>query len=228
MIRVLLVDDDTLLRESLTLLLSGEEDIEVVGAVADGDTAVTTAQQLRPDVIVMDVRMPGTDGPSAVRRILEAAGDEAPAVLMVTMFDTDAHVYESLRAGASGFLLKDAPPQELVDAIHAVHKGDSPMSPAVTRRLMEHYVGTAGPAAKPHEGGLLDGLSRREREVLALIGGGMSNKQIAEELVISHATVKSHVSALLHKSSARDRAQLVVLAYESGLMQPHSHRDSVR
>ncbi|MDF1486755.1 response regulator [Tessaracoccus caeni] len=219
MIRILLVDDDTLLRESLSLLLGAEDDIEVVGVVADGQTAIDAVHRLRPDIVVMDVRMPGVDGPTAVRRILASMGEEAPAILMVTMFDTDVHVYESLRAGASGFLLKDAPPQELVDAIRALRKGEIPMSPAVTRRLMAHYVDTAGPAEQGRSRAL-DGLSPREREVLTLIGRGRSNKEIQEELFISQATVKTHVSALLHKSGARDRAGLVVLAYESGLVRP--------
>ncbi|MEZ5085697.1 MAG: response regulator transcription factor [Tessaracoccus sp.] len=219
MIRVLLVDDDTLLRESLTLLLGAEDDIEVVGTASDGDAAIDSARRLRPDVVVMDVRMPGTDGPSAVRQIRSSMGADAPVILMVTMFGIDAHVYESLQAGASGFLLKDAPPQELVDAIRAVYRGEFPMSPAVLRRLMDHYVDTAHPARQTNSRAL-DGLSPREREVLSLIGRGKSNKEIQEELFISQATVKTHVSSLLHKSGARDRAGLVVLAYESGLLNP--------
>lgn len=217
MIRVLLADDDTLLRESLALLLGAEEDMEVLDAVADGAAAIDAARRLRPDVVVMDVRMPGIDGPTAVHRILSSTGQDAPTILMVTMFDTDQHVYDSLRAGASGFLLKDAPPQELVDAIRALHRGEIPMSPAVMRRLMDHYIDTAR-TTKQSTSHALDGLSPRELEVLSLIGRGKSNKEIQEDLVISQATVKTHVSSLLHKSGARDRAGLVVIAYESGLM----------
>ncbi len=217
MIRVLLADDDTLLRESLALLLGAEEDMEVLDAVADGAAAIDAARRLRPDVVVMDVRMPGIDGPTAVHRILSSMGQDAPTILMVTMFDTDQHVYDSLRAGASGFLLKDAPPQELVDAIRALHRGEIPMSPAVMRRLMDHYIDTAR-TTKQSTSHALDGLSPRELEVLSLIGRGKSNKEIQEDLVISQATVKTHVSSLLHKSGARDRAGLVVIAYESGLM----------
>lgn len=217
MIRVLLADDDTLLRESLALLLGAEEDMEVLDAVADGAAAIDAARRLRPDIVVMDVRMPGIDGPTAVHRILSSMGQDAPTILMVTMFDTDQHVYDSLRAGASGFLLKDAPPQELVDAIRALHRGEIPMSPAVMRRLMDHYIDTAR-TTKQSTSHALDGLSPRELEVLSLIGRGKSNKEIQEDLVISQATVKTHVSSLLHKSGARDRAGLVVIAYESGLM----------
>lgn len=217
MIRVLLADDDTLLRESLALLLGAEDDMEVLDAVADGAAAIDAARRLRPDVVVMDVRMPGIDGPTAVHRILSSMGQDAPTILMVTMFDTDQHVYDSLRAGASGFLLKDAPPQELVDAIRALHRGEIPMSPAVMRRLMDHYIDTAR-TTKQSTSHALDGLSPRELEVLSLIGRGKSNKEIQEDLVISQATVKTHVSSLLHKSGARDRAGLVVIAYESGLM----------
>lgn len=217
MIRVLLADDDTLLRESLALLLGAEDDMEVLDAVADGAAAIDAARRLRPDIVVMDVRMPGIDGPTAVHRILSSMGQDAPTILMVTMFDTDQHVYDSLRAGASGFLLKDAPPQELVDAIRALHRGEIPMSPAVMRRLMDHYIDTAR-TTKQSTSHALDGLSPRELEVLSLIGRGKSNKEIQEDLVISQATVKTHVSSLLHKSGARDRAGLVVIAYESGLM----------
>jgi DNA-binding NarL/FixJ family response regulator len=209
MIRVLVADDQALLRGSFKVLVDSEPDLTVVGEAATGAEAVAVALEERPDVVLMDVRMPEMDGIEATRRI----GDVA-RVLIVTMFDLDAYVYDALRAGASGFLLKDTPPADLVAAIRVVAAGEALLAPRVTRRLIEEFART--PASLQVKG--LQGVTEREREVLTLIARGLSNNEIAAHLHLSLATVKTHISRLLAKLDARDRAQLVIVAYESGLV----------
>ncbi|MEV1239715.1 response regulator [Nonomuraea sp. NPDC050022] len=211
MIRVLVADDQALLRGSFKVLVDSEPDLTVVGEAATGAEAVAVALEERPDVVLMDVRMPEMDGIEATRRI----GDVA-RVLIVTMFDLDAYVYDALRAGASGFLLKDTPPAELVAAIRVVAAGEALLAPRVTRRLIEEFART--PASLQIKG--LHGVTEREREVLILIARGLSNNEIAAHLHLSLATVKTHIGRLLAKLDARDRAQLVIVAYESGLVSP--------
>lgn len=220
MIRVVVIDDQALVRRGFTVLLGAEDDIEVVGEGADGSEAITLAEQLRPDVVLMDIRMPGVDGVEATRRITEKG---LPArVLILTTFDLDEYVFASLLAGASGFLLKDTQPDELITAIRVVAEGDSLLAPRATRRLIEEYsrhasVRTDSPAVD------LGVLTARETEVLGAVARGLSNAEIAEELFMSHATAKTHVSRLLTKLGVRDRAQLVMVAYESGVVSPGSH-----
>ncbi|MFI7614105.1 response regulator [Nonomuraea terrae] len=209
MIRVVVADDQALLRGSFTVLVDSEPDLEVVGEAATGVEAVAVVLEQRPDVVLMDVRMPEMDGIEATRRIKDVA-----RVLVVTMFDLDAYVYDALRAGASGFLLKDTPPAELLAAIRVVASGEALLAPTVTRRLIEEFARTP---AQPRLKGL-DGVTEREREVLVLIARGLSNGEIAAELQLSLATVKTHITRLLAKLEARDRAQLVIAAYESGLV----------
>lgn len=218
-IRVVVVDDQALVREGLRALLERAADIEVVGEAADGRDAVHVTRRLRPDVVLMDVRMPGTDGIVAAEQIL---GDEtlvSTKVVVLTTFDTDEHVFAAIRAGASGFLLKDTSPDGLRDAVRVVARGESLLSPAVTARVMKAArSGAASPAAVDRLAPLTD----REREVLAQVGRGLSNDEIARELFISPATARTHVGRLLTKTGARDRSGLVVLAYESGLVRPGS------
>jgi DNA-binding NarL/FixJ family response regulator len=216
-ISVLIVDDQALVRTGFRMILEAEADLEVVGEAADGLQAIDEARRLRPDVILMDVRMPELDGIEATRRLLENGGSDA-RVVMLTTFDMDEYVYDALRAGASGFLLKDVPPEHLVDGIRAVANGDALLAPSITRRLVEEFVRSAPPQTKPPAG--LDQLTSREHEVLLLIARGMSNAEIAAELYVSETTVKTHVARVLMKLSLRDRVQAVVLAYEAGLVQP--------
>jgi DNA-binding NarL/FixJ family response regulator len=215
-IRLLLVDDQELVRSGLRLLLSSEAELEVVGEAADGAAAVSAARRLRPDVVLMDVRMPVMDGIEATAQIAATDSDPRPRVIMLTTFDLDEHVFGALRAGASGFLLKDASRATLIEAIHTVRAGDSLLSPPITRRLIEHVAAQAAPRQPPST--ILAHLTPREREVLVLVARGLSNGQIAEQLVISEATVKSHVGSLLLKLDLRDRVQAVVLAYEHGVV----------
>jgi DNA-binding NarL/FixJ family response regulator len=217
-IRVLLADDQTLVRSGFRVLLERTEGIDVVGEAGDGDEAVAAARATRPDVVLMDIRMPVVDGLEATRRIASDAALSGTRMIMLTTFDLDEYVFEALHAGASGFLLKDVEPADLRAAVRVVAGGDALLSPSVTRRLIAEYVGAAGrePPAPPD----LDELTDREREVMALVAAGLSNAEIAERLVISHATAKTHLSRILLKLGARDRAQLVVLAYESGLVSP--------
>ena len=216
MIRVLLVDDQTLVRSGLAMILRSDPSLEVVGEAADGLEAVALARELRPDVVLMDVRMPKVDGIEATRRILR--GDEPrPRVLALTTFDLDEYVFGALRAGASGFLLKDAPEAQLLAAIRVAADGGALFSPGVTRRLIERFVEVGTPAPPPPE---LDSLTEREREVLALLARGLSNAEIAAQLVVSDHTVKTHVARVLGKLGLRDRTQAVILAYESGLVRP--------
>lgn len=214
MIRVLLADDQALVRAGFRMILKTESEIEVVGEAGDGSEAVTLARELAPDVVLMDVRMPVMDGIEATRRIVD--GDDTPRVLVLTTFDLDEYVYEALRAGASGFLLKDAPENQLIAGIRIVADGGSLFAPAVTRRLIERFAGTR-PAAAPSA---LEELTPRELEVLGLVARGLSNAEIASTLVVSEHTVKTHIAHILRKLDLRDRVQAVVLAYESGLVQP--------
>jgi DNA-binding NarL/FixJ family response regulator len=214
---VLVVDDQALVRTGFRMILDSEPDLEVAGEAGDGHQAVEEAARLRPDVVLMDVRMPRMDGIEATRRIA-AEGAEGPRVLILTTFDLDEYVFRGLRAGASGFLLKDVPPDDLVRAVRVVAAGESLLSPSVTRRLIEEFVRTPERTATPPPE--LAALTEREREVLALVGRGLSNGEIADRLYLSMATVKTHVNRLFMKLGLRDRAQAVVLAYESGIVRP--------
>ena len=214
-IRVLLVDDQALMRGGFRMILETEEDIKVVGEAVDGREALKQFVRFRPDVVVMDVRMPEMDGIEATRRLVET--DLAVRVLILTMFDLDEYVFEALRAGASGFLLKDRPPEELVAAVRVVGAGDSLLAPSVTRKLIEEFA--RRPRPRPGPPGL-DELTDRERQVLVLIGRGLSNGEIATHLFLAETTVKTHVGRVLQKLRLRDRVQAVVFAYESGLVQP--------
>jgi DNA-binding NarL/FixJ family response regulator len=216
-IRVLLADDQVLVRAGFRALLDATDDIEVVGEAGDGEEAVRLARSLRPEIVLMDVRMPGLDGLAATRQI---AADELLAsvrVVILTTFDLDEYVFEALRDGASGFLVKDTEPVDLLRGVRAVAAGDALVSPGVTRRLIEEF---AARARAPRPARELDALTDREREVMGLVAAGLSNEEIAERLVVSPATAKTHVSRAMVKLGARDRAQLVVFAYESGLVRP--------
>ena len=214
-IRVLLADDDPIVRAALRAILTSAADIEVVAEAEDGDRAVAAVKSLRPDVVLMDVRMPDADGITATERITERT--DAPRVIMLTTFDTDEALYGSLRAGASGFLLKRTSFEDIVGAIRTVHAGDALLSPSVTRRLLDSFAhGPAGPAATAQ----LDVLTPREREVLTRIGQGQSNREIAEAMFLAEQTVKTHVKRVYLKLGLRDRAQAVVVAYETGLVVP--------
>lgn len=215
-VRVLLADDQHLVRAGFRSILEDEEDIEVVGEASTGTEAVRLARQLRPDVVLMDIRMPGTDGLAATRRIAADPALAGVRVLVLTTYESDEYVFESLRAGAAGFLLKDAEPEELRQAIRTVAAGHSLLAPSVTRRVIEEYTRLRGPLADGAR--VLAPLTAREREVMALVAEGLSNEEIGARLLMSPLTAKTHVSRVLTKLGARDRAQLVVLAYESGLV----------
>ncbi|HEY1279919.1 MAG TPA: response regulator transcription factor [Acidimicrobiales bacterium] len=221
MIRVAVADDQALVRSGFAVLLRSAGDIDVVGEAADGREAVALVERARPDVILMDIRMPDMDGLEATRRITANDATASTHVLILTTFDLDEYVFEALHAGASGFLLKDTLPDELLAAVRVVASGEALLAPKVTRRLIEQFVQQPVAArAEPHPG--LSSLTEREREVLAAVARGLSNAEIGEELFMSHATAKTHVSRLLTKLDARDRAQLVVLAYEAGVVVPGS------
>ncbi len=226
--RVLIADDQALVRAGFRKLLESAPDIDVVGEAADGHEAVDEARRLRPTLVLMDIRMPRLDGIEATRR-LTAASDGA-RVLILTTFGLDHYVYEALRAGASGFMLKDAPPEELLAAVEVVARGDALITPAVTRSVIEEFV-RRSPAPTPPQP-MLDDLTEREREVLELLAQGLSNSEIAERLVVSAGTVKTHVAHVLQKLDLRDRVQAVILAYESGVVRPGqastAPRDSAR
>jgi DNA-binding NarL/FixJ family response regulator len=220
---VLLVDDQELVRTGLRTVLDSQDGIEVVGEAANGREAIDCARELRPDVVVMDVRMPVLDGIAATRE-LTRDGDGRPRVLVLTTFDLDEYVYEAIKAGASGFLLKDATPARLLTAIRAVDEGDALLAPAVTRRLVERF---ASAPAGPDLDGPLGELTDRELEVLELVARGLSNAEIGERLVVSMPTVKTHVGRVLMKLGLRDRVQAVVFAYESGVVRPGGIADTV-
>ncbi len=217
-IRVLIADDQALVRAGFRVLLETASDIEVVGEAEDGALAMDLAAALSPDVILMDIRMPGTDGLEATRRILSADAVDPPRVLVLTTFDADEYVYEALRAGASGFLLKDTEPAQLIEAVRVVAAGEALLAPSVTRRLITEFA--ARPEVRRAHPDQLSALTERELEVLVLVAQGLSNEEIAQALFISPATAKTHVSRVMMKLAARDRAQLVVIAYESGLVVP--------
>jgi DNA-binding NarL/FixJ family response regulator len=219
-IRVLLVDDQALIRAGFRMILDAEEDMDVVGECADGTQAVDSARRLAPDVVLMDIRMPEMDGIEATRLIAGdgRAGEGVPRVLMLTTFDLDEYVYDALRAGASGFLLKDVPAEQLVDGIRVIAQGDALLAPSVTKRLIDEFSRSG--AAQRSAPASLEDLTPRELEVFKLIARGMSNAEIAAELVVSETTVKTHVARVLMKLGVRDRVQAVVLAYESGVVAP--------
>lgn len=215
-IRVVIADDQELVRKGFRMILEAEPYIRVEGEAADGREAVEAARKLRPDVVLMDIRMPNMDGVEATRQL---AGEEGMKVLILTTFDLDEYVVEGLRAGAGGFLLKDVPPETLVEGIRVVARGDALLAPSVTRRLLDRFVTKLAPA-RAEEQKALATLTDRERDVLLLVARGKSNAEIAEELFVSETTVKTHVSHALMKLGLRDRVQAVVLAYEAGLVQP--------
>jgi DNA-binding NarL/FixJ family response regulator len=216
-IRLVLVDDQALLRAGFRALMDAEDDIVVVGEAADGEQALRVVEDVVPDVVLMDIRMPKLDGLEATRGIVATPGLEAVHVIILTTFDLDEYVFEAIRIGASGFLVKDTEPGELLSGIRSVAGGDALLSPGVTRRLISEFADRSRAAASP---ALLDVLTDREREVMSLVAGGLSNDEIAARLFLSPATAKTHVSRAMVKLHARDRAQLVVLAYESGLVRP--------
>ena len=220
MIRVVLADDESLMRTGIAMIIEAEPDIEVVAAVGDGSAAVARTQELKPDVVVMDIRMPGVDGVEATRQIIDSqpAGGPAVAVLVLTTYHVDDAVRSSLRAGASGFVLKDAAPDELVAAIHAVAAGEAWLDPAVAKRLLAEFKGR--PETRLPSSDQIMRLTQREREVLVLVAHGLANKAIADHLFISEATVKTHISRLLMKMGLHDRAGAVAMAYRTGLVAP--------
>lgn len=218
MIRILIADDQVLIRSGLRSILSRQTDFSVVGEAADGDSAIALSDQLHPDVILMDIRMPGTDGLGATRRLV-ARNEFVPKILIITTFELDEYIYGALKAGASGFILKDAGEPELIEAVRSVHAGDAMLAPSVTRRLIESYVTGPAPA-----GVALPELTAREIEVLRAMARGLSNAEIAHEAFLSEATIKTHVTAILAKLGVRDRLQAVVLAYETGLVSARRDR----
>lgn len=217
MISVVLVDDQALLRAGFHALIEAEEDLQVVGQASDGEEALAVIERLRPDVVLMDIRMPRLDGLEATRRLTANPALSGTRIVILTTFELDEYVFDALRHGASGFLLKDTEPGELLAGIRAVAGGDALLSPSITRRLIAEFASRSRPATATDA---LDPLTEREREIVALVGEGLSNEEIAERLVVSPATAKTHVSRAMIKLHARDRAQLVVIAYETGLVRP--------
>ncbi len=218
-VRVLIADDQALVRAGFRKILEGDGEIEVVGEAADGEETIELARGLEPDVVLMDIRMPRLDGIAATRALVEG-GEERPRVLVLTTFAIEEYVYDALRAGASGFLVKDAPPEQLLAAVHVVSRGDALLDPAITRTVIEEFA--RKPAVRRELAAKLDELTGREREVFGLVARGLSNAEIARELVVSDGTVKTHVARILLKLGLRDRVQAVIYAYESGEAQPGS------
>jgi DNA-binding NarL/FixJ family response regulator len=224
MIRILLADDQALVRTGFRMILDNAPDMEVVGEADDGERAVTRSLELQPDVVLMDIRMPDVDGVEATRRICASERTRGTRVLILTTFDLDEYVYAALHAGASGFLLKDTLADDLLSAIRVVARGDAVVAPAVTRRLLERYIGKGAERTAPATS--LNTLTEREREVLTLIAGGLTNAEIAARLYLGEGTVKTHVHRILTKLGLRDRVQAVVYAYESGLVRAGTHEPS--
>ncbi len=217
-IRVLIADDQALVRAGFKMILDAEDDLDVVGEASDGAEAVELARRLKPDVVLMDIRMPALDGIEATRQVVALGTPEPIRVLMLTTFDLNEYVYEALRAGASGFLLKDVPPEQLAAGIRVVAQGEALLAPSITRRLIQEFASAAPAVTTPPKG--LDELTAREHEVFKLVARGLSNAEIAAELIVSETTVKTHVARVLMKLGLRDRVQAVVLAYESGVSVP--------
>ncbi len=222
--RVLIADDQGLVRAGFRMILEAQPDITVVAEAADGESAVRSAGRYRPDVVLMDIRMPGLDGLEATRRLLDGVGGEAPRVVILTTFDLDEYVYAALQSGACGFLLKDVTPEQLVAAVRLVAAGDALLAPSITRRLVERYARPGPTPDAAAAAAALGDLTPREAEVFGLLARGMSNGEIADALVVSEATVKTHVAAILAKLGLRNRAQAVVLAYESGVVRAGAER----
>jgi DNA-binding NarL/FixJ family response regulator len=218
MTRVLIADDQALVRAGFRMILDAEDDLDVIGEASDGAEAVRLASELRPDVVLMDIRMPELDGIEATRRVAELGTDPPVRVLMLTTFDLNEYVYEALRAGASGFLLKDVPPEQLAAGIRIVAQGEALLAPSITKRLIQEFARATPVVPTPPKG--LDELTARELEVFKLVARGLSNAEIAQELIVSETTVKTHVARVLMKLGLRDRVQAVVLAYESGVAVP--------
>jgi DNA-binding NarL/FixJ family response regulator len=217
-VRVLIADDQALVRAGFKMILDAEDDLDVVGEASDGAEAVELARRLKPDVVLMDIRMPQLDGIEATRRVVALETEPPVRVLMLTTFDLNEYVYEALRAGASGFLLKDVPPEQLAAGIRVVAQGEALLAPSITKRLIQEFASAAPATATPPKG--LDELTARELEVFKLVARGLSNAEIAAELIVSETTVKTHVARVLMKLGLRDRVQAVVLAYESGISVP--------
>ncbi len=219
-VRLVVVDDQALVRSGFASILNSEDDLELVGEAADGAEALEVCRTTRPDVVVMDIRMPVMDGIESTRRLLAEHGDTAPRVLVVTTFDLDELVHAALRAGASGFLLKDAPPDDLFRAVRSVAAGDALIAPSITRRLLGHFANAAPSTATAAATAAVAGLTEREREVLSLIARGLTNQEIAASMFVAETTVKTHVGRVFMKLGARDRVQAVVVAYDAGLVVP--------
>ena len=217
-VRVLIADDQALVRAGFKMILDAEDDLDVIGEAADGLEAVELARRLAPDVVLRDVRMPVMDGIEATRRVTEAVAEGGARILILTTFDLDEYVYEALRAGASGFLLKDVPPEQLAAGIRIVAGGEALLAPSITKRLIQEFAEVAPAMPEPPQG--MDELTARELEVFKLVARGLSNAEVAAELIVSETTVKTHVARMLMKLGLRDRVQAVVLAYESGLAMP--------
>ena len=215
-IHILIADDQALVRTGFRMILEAEDEFDVVAEARDGAEAIDAARRTRPDIVLMDIRMPTIDGLEATRRIMQTA--HPPRVLMLTTFDLDEYIFDALHAGASGFLLKDVPPEQLIAGIRTVHEGESLLAPTVTRRLIQAFVRDHPPPQQPPP--QLDDLTARELDILKLLARGLSNTEIAEQLVVSNATVKTHVGRVLAKLGLRDRVQAVVLAYETGIIRP--------